>query len=71
MAHHKRHRPRLQRAGCFCGGKANKKFGRRATRGITATKWDYNERAHCCGGAIFGGSNGRELRLRERAREAA
>jgi hypothetical protein len=55
MAHHKRHRPRLQRAGCFCGGKANKKFHARATRGAS---FQY-------------GSRGSELRLRERAQEAA
>lgn len=25
---HKRRRPKIQRAACFCGGKASKKFGR-------------------------------------------
>ena len=52
---HKRRRPRIQRAGCFCLGKANKKLGRRATRG----------------GSAGYSSSGAELRLRERAAEAS
>lgn len=71
MAHHKRRRAPAQRAGCLCGGKAAKKLGRGALRGTGSGYWDYNERGACCNRSTFGCSSGRELRLRERAREAA
>lgn len=50
---HKRRRPRTQRAGCWCGGKASKKVGARATRGAAPEVY----------------SRGSELRLRARANE--
>lgn len=40
--HHKRHRPRAQRAGCWC--KAEKKFGIRALRGGKVYKGQHGAR---------------------------
>jgi hypothetical protein len=42
MAHHKRHRPRVQRAGCWC--KAEKKLGIRELRGGETYKGRHGRR---------------------------
>jgi hypothetical protein len=55
MAHHKRHRAKAQRAGCYCGSKLSKAHAP----------------ALRSSGSKSGGSHGYQLRLRVRALEAA